>query len=531
MIKQKKTSNEVKNFELKFDKKFITRSLRGQNYDLETALSELVDNSIDAESNNIKITFPKKSERSESSRIIIEDDGNGMSEQQLVNSMTLGNDREYQDTEIGYFGIGMKASLAYLSEKVLIKSKKLGDDFYSIVEWNIDEDISFSLRNEKTNDTDKSGTTIIITPGWRYDHYSHTQESVVIKKFGARYFHLLYTSDDQIDKYTKQVRISINNVIIDPLDPMYRNGSETEIYPTMDIILNDNLVQLTGYFLKKYENSDLLNRFDIRQGKKEALSYDQQGIYVLYNNKYINLGGTFLGATKTHPDFNYLRIEFSIPKGSTEYFGLSMNKNSLPDLLIEDGICDSTREKIKKSIAEIKSLYLRDLKKYKNSQNIKDPERFKNISKLSNNVNNELKSKGITKTPLSDPEISKNVTNHSPVSDKKEPKGTKDRPDNLIYEKNLFDIVPYSGGESNEFWELNRSNTKILIRLNTDHLFYKEFLSDSSDDEQKKIIKLLYSLAWAQLDTLGSYHFDGKINDLWSDFWNTASRALKRTLS
>jgi hypothetical protein len=254
-------------------------------------------------------------------------------------------------------------------------------------------------------------------------------------------------------------------------------------------------------------------------------------IYILYNNKYINLGGTFLGALKTHPHFNYLRIEFTIPRGSTEYFGLSMNKNSLPDLLSEDGICDSTREKIKKSISEITSLYLRDVAKYVNSKDQKDPEKFKNLSKNGNNVNNELKSKGITKTPLSDPEISKNIVNNSPEIDKKEPKGTKDRPDNLTYEKNLFDIVPYSGGESNEFWELNRSNTKILIRLNVDHLFFKEFLSNSSDDEQKKIIKLLYSLAWAQLDTLGSYHFDGKINDLWSDFWNTASRALKRTLS
>jgi hypothetical protein len=42
-----------------------------------------------------------------------------------------------------------------------------------------------------------------------------------------------------------------------------------------------------------------------------------------------------------------------------------------------------------------------------------------------------LKSKGITKTPLSDPEISKNVVNNSPEIDKKEPKGTKDIPDNL----------------------------------------------------------------------------------------------------
>lgn len=84
---------------------------------------------------------------------------------------------------------------------------------------------------------------------------------------------------------------------------------------------------------------------------------------------------------------------------------------------------------------------------------------------------------------------------------------------------------------TSRFWELNRRDKKIIIRLNVDHLFYKEFVASSSDGERDKIIKLLYSLSWAQLETLGNYHFDGAINDLWSDFWNTASRALKRTLS
>jgi signal transduction histidine kinase len=79
-----------KKIDLSFGKKFITRSLRSSNYDLETALSELVDNSIDAESKNVTISFPKKSEFNESSVIIISDDGDGMTESDLV----IGNIRK-----------------------------------------------------------------------------------------------------------------------------------------------------------------------------------------------------------------------------------------------------------------------------------------------------------------------------------------------------------------------------------------------------------------------------------------------------
>ena len=525
-----KIGGESKKIDLTFGKKFITRSLRSSNYDLETALSELVDNSIDAESKNIKISFPKKSEfKIDSSIITIIDDGDGMTENELINSMTLGSDREYQESEIGFFGIGMKASLAYLSEKVIIKTKKKGDSFYSIIEWDIDKDTSFNVKREETKNIKESGTSTFIYPGWRYEHYSHTQESVVRKKFGARYFHVLYTDESNIKEYSKQVRILINNEVVLPQDPMYRNDENCDKYEIEPIQFRDDFIKITGYFLKRIIGRNL---YDTKSGNKDGFSSEQQGIYVLYNSKYINLGGTLLGAVKGHPDFNNLRIELEIPKGSTEYFGISMNKNSLVDFLGDNSKKDSISEFIKKSISEMTSWCRRETEKYKKGANIKDPEQLDIIEKLSKKINNEFKSKGITKNPLSNPEISEKVPS-SPKGEKekKDKNGQKDRPSDLKYEKNLFDIVPYSGGESNEFWELNRRDKKIIIRLNVDHLFYKQFVASSSDGERDKIIKLLYSLSWAQLETLGNYHFDGAINDLWSDFWNTASRALKRTLS
>jgi hypothetical protein len=526
-------ASKVKQVELKFGKKFITRSLRGQNYDLETALSELVDNSIDAESKNVNIAFPKKSEfNKENSTITIIDDGNGMSEEELINSMTLGSDRDYDSSDIGYFGIGMKASLAYLSERVIIKTKKQGDNFYSIVEWDVDKDATFFVRKELTKKVKEKGTTITIFPGHRYECYSHTQDSIIKKKFGARYFHLLFTNDIQIDKYSKQIRININGTVIEPLDPMYRNGEDIITHPTIEIPFRDDSIKLNGYTLLNYANSDKMSKYDIHQGHKGGLSYDKQGVYVLYNNKYINLGGTFLGHIKTHPDYNYLRIELSIPKSSTEYFGMSMNKNSISEFLSEEKNIDVIKDKIKKHIGEITYWFKQELTKKKRGQILNDPDKLKELESITNKVNNELKTKGITKNPLSNPDISEKIpTQEKNTKTKNDPKGTKNRPNQLSYEKNLFDFVPYSGGEHSEFWEIKRDGQKIVMRVNVDHMFYKEFIDSVSEEDKKKTYKLLYSLAWAQLETFGSYHFDGKIHDLWQDFWHTASLAIKRTLS
>jgi len=523
--------SEVKKVDLKFSKKFITRSLRGQNYDLETALSELIDNSIDADSKNVTIEFPKKSDfDQEKSTVIIEDDGDGMTEEMLISSMTLGSERDYDNSEIGYFGIGMKASLAYLSESVVIKTKRQGDDFYSKISWNVDEDTSFSVEKEFTSDISKKGTKIIIHPGWRYDHYSHTQDSNIKKKFGARYYHLLYVDDNAVDNYLKQIRIFVNSEIVTPNDPMYRNCKSVE-YWERTIPYEDDVIKITGYNLLNIENSDEINKYDISQGgKKGYLSTDKSGVYVLYNRKYINLGGTFLGKIKIHPEYNSLRIELSIPKGTTEYFGISMNKNSITEFLGDDKHTDSIKEKIKKYISEITSLFNSQKDSLRKGQNLKDPDKLKDIESLTNKLNNELKSKGLTKTPMSNPEIAKKVTEHKKQSKKDTPKSTKNRPEDLKYEKNLFDIVPFSGGPTNQFWELNRSGTKIVMRINVDHSFYEEFISNSSEETQKKMYKLLYSLAYAQLETLGIWDFDGKIHELWAEFWNDTGKILKRTL-
>ena len=80
----------------------------GLNYALETAVADLVDNSIDAGAANVLIRFVRRGPRLVS--LCIVDDGHGMDENTLDQAMALGKRRKYNPRDLGHFGLGLKAA-------------------------------------------------------------------------------------------------------------------------------------------------------------------------------------------------------------------------------------------------------------------------------------------------------------------------------------------------------------------------------------------------------------------------------------
>jgi hypothetical protein len=88
----------------------LFESLRAFGYDLNTAVADVIDNSITARARNIWVDLQWDGSKS---RITIRDDGSGMTEKQLVDAMRPGSrspvaDREVDD--LGRFGLGMKTA-------------------------------------------------------------------------------------------------------------------------------------------------------------------------------------------------------------------------------------------------------------------------------------------------------------------------------------------------------------------------------------------------------------------------------------
>lgn len=85
----------------------LVSSLRDIGYDLNTALADLVDNSISAEATRIDVVVEF---RGLDSYLVVADDGLGMTTTELGEAMRFGTRRAYGDRELGRFGLGLKTA-------------------------------------------------------------------------------------------------------------------------------------------------------------------------------------------------------------------------------------------------------------------------------------------------------------------------------------------------------------------------------------------------------------------------------------
>lgn len=85
----------------------LVTSLRDVGYDFSTAIADIVDNSISAMASRIDIRVEFDGDRS---WIWIADDGSGMAGREVDEAMRFGSRRDYGDSDLGKYGLGLKTA-------------------------------------------------------------------------------------------------------------------------------------------------------------------------------------------------------------------------------------------------------------------------------------------------------------------------------------------------------------------------------------------------------------------------------------
>ena len=115
--------------------KLLLSSLRSVGYNEETAIADIIDNCISAQAHEINIRFDW-----EKKRIVISDDGFGMSETELVENMRIGSSdpsRIRDEADLGRFGMGLKTAAFSLGKKLTVVTKS--DFAISNASWDLDQ--------------------------------------------------------------------------------------------------------------------------------------------------------------------------------------------------------------------------------------------------------------------------------------------------------------------------------------------------------------------------------------------------------
>jgi len=96
----------------------------GRNHSLETAVADLIDNSIDAQASQVLIRFVQQGPRLVCLYVV--DNGRGIRPQDIDSSMTVGGRRSYSSNDLGHFGVGLKAASFSQAGSLTVMSRAAG---------------------------------------------------------------------------------------------------------------------------------------------------------------------------------------------------------------------------------------------------------------------------------------------------------------------------------------------------------------------------------------------------------------------
>lgn len=331
-----------------FNRKTVTKRPKVENeikmlskigYTLESAISDIVDNSVTAEAKKISITCPPGTQNIFWS---IADDGYGMSPEELQENMVIGckDPAEERDKmDLGRFGSGLKTASLSQAKVLTVISKKKGKPI-SGASWNVERIIKENdwvlevLSEEECKSLDyleissnlnSSGTQIIWEKMDRYDDTDHqdleteiSSDISSIKKHLSLYFHKFIEGKEKINFF-------VNQDALLPIDPFmkklsgYQEGEEETMRQGL------SKISIKSHTIPHW-NRLSKEKLDEYGGSEEISK--KQGLYLYRGNRLIIEGG-WLGLTMNNKLNDLARVEINIPVELDNLWEVDVKKSSL----------------------------------------------------------------------------------------------------------------------------------------------------------------------------------------------------------
>jgi len=472
--------------------KFTLQLPKSNGFTLETALAELIDNTIDAQAGKVTIKKVKQENtphdgNGEYFTYTITDDGGGMSYEELENIIpTLGYEGHYENDSVGHFGIGGRFAMLFLCDRGTITLHSVKDKKKTKLiitpQENIPQDEFITLYNsEDTND--KNGVEITIT------NVLDTNNNSTKEKFlGVTYYPQNSLKKDFEIEFIDQ---NEDNTRIEFCDPMYRNKSEKYVRKiTFDeddenysCWVNGHYVETVGYLFNSDEFTDKdYNKYDTRKDKGFVLS--RAGLYIRLGGRYISLGSAYFPGYSPQYYLSRLRIEVNVPKECIETFGIQLNKSKV-EINYESPHLRNWYKCIKYIVQQAQSEQKPAKITQKEEQDLADHNRI---------LNDLIKNRGKLKNPLDNENLKKLIPKELNFP-KVEPSSTKNRPTGLIYEKhdkNIVEIRYVEGRDTEPRYTGSRHLSKTIISINTGHPHYQKCLRKLDLSGQRAILLEYY---------------------------------------
>jgi len=316
----------------------LSASMRDLGYSLETAIADLVDNSISAEATKVDILCDL-SQTNPTLGII--DNGNGMDEAGIIDALRHGskNPSEMRSPkDLGRFGLGLKtASFSQCKRLTVVSNNGSGPH---AAEWDLetvhkkDDWLISILDTEEIAEVPfhdliiGTGTAVI----WR------NLDRLFEEEVGAGLHEIVNEKLDLVEKHLalvfhrfisgevsgrNKLALSLNGHSIKPFDPFCRKNPATQILPEEVVRVDGAAVQMQPYILPHHSKLSA-QEYDFYQNRSDFVS--NQGAYVYRAGRLMAWGDWFRLIPKGEAT-KLARVQIDFPNSLDELWTIDIKKS------------------------------------------------------------------------------------------------------------------------------------------------------------------------------------------------------------
>lgn len=330
----------------------LIEGLRDTGYDFNTALSDIVDNSVDAGATliNVQINMDASGEI----LIGVADNGCGMEQATLLDGMTYGAKGINDAKRLGKFGLGLKtASTAFCRRLSVVTRSNPSVNLLKAV-WDLDHVVNaanWELILDDPNDFEidlfektaagTSGTLVLwekvdrllknyANPGGKDARRALDKIIKIFRNHAAMIYQRFLDPDDT---RARNIILAVNDKPVQAWSPFCEKEPLTEMVAehTKSVGFSnggEGEFTIKAYVLPRKE------QFSTKEAASEArLTNDMQGIYIYRENRLIH-PSDWLGMFSNEPHLTLLRVEFSFDHTLDDAFQVDLKKSRI--MLNED---------------------------------------------------------------------------------------------------------------------------------------------------------------------------------------------------
>jgi hypothetical protein len=338
--------SNLEEIELPPDPERVIVGLRDTGYEFDTAVADIVDNSIAA--NATKVQLWLAADMRGNIRLTIADNGDGMDRLGLINAMQYGSKARPSAASLGKYGLGLKTASTAFCKRLSVISRPDGNSAPLMATWDLYHVAKVNkwalLLNEECDPeaveqldevaAGRAGTVVLwekvdrLIKEYADPGGAPARKAIKAKEDGLRH-HLSMVYQrflDPADSRERHVEITLNGKAVEAWDPFQSKLSELVAQETVETELADGRqasFTIRAFILPRREEFP-----DDKAASAAMLSNDRQGIYIYRENRLIH-DADWLGMYQKEPHLTGLRVEFSFDHRLDDAFHLDIKKSQI----------------------------------------------------------------------------------------------------------------------------------------------------------------------------------------------------------